>query len=312
MPETPRTHSAPAWDPERFARVFREEEPRLVAYARSRAGHGWLAEDLVADAAFRVWRRFAVGQEIADLAAELSGTVRNLVAGLAMTAAGQSGSGHGQRGAQIGQLAKVLRDMPDRQVKAVWLVEVEGLPLATVGRRLGTHRNAAAVLLHRARENMRQAFLRAQPGGPLVESCAEHWGRMPAHVRGVDPCEVAGRIREHTRSCGDCRYRLAQLVAVDGRLPALVGPALVTLFAHGQAVHLAHLAGAGAGEGPGDGSAGSAGAATAADAGSVTPFRFVRRLADRAFGPPTTTIVGVALASAVATGSLGEGGEGRP
>lgn len=302
MPETPHTHHAPVWDPERFARVLREEEPRLVAYARSHAGHGWRAEDLVADAAFRVWRRLAVGQEVADLAAELSSSVRNLVASFAMTANGRSGSEYGPPVARTGQLVEVLRGMPERQVKAVWLVEVEGLPLTTVGRRLGTHRNAAAVLLHRARETMRQAFLSAQPGGPSAQACGEHWRRMPAHVRGADTREVAGQLREHTQSCGDCQRRLARLVAVDGGLPALVGPALVTLFVHGQAAYLTHLAVAGAR----GASTPSPESVTTGDGGSVTPFRFVRRLADRAFGSSTTAIVGVALASAVATtGTLG-------
>lgn len=302
MPETPHTHHAPVWDPERFAHVLREEEPCLVAYARSHAGHGWRAEDLVADAAFRVWRRLVVGQEVTDLAAELSSSVRNLVASFAMTATGRSGCE--PRVAQVGQLAKVLRGMPERQVKAVWLVEVEGLPLATVGRRLGTHRNAAAVLLHRARETMRQAFLSAQPGGPSVQECGEHWRRMPAHVRGVDAREAAGQLREHAQGCSDCQHRLAQLVAVDGRLPALTGPALVTLFVHGQAAHLAHLAGVGAR----GASTPTPEPVTTRDGGRVTPFRFVRRLADRAFGPSTTAIVGISLVSAVATtGAFGAG-----
>ncbi|MBU7598483.1 sigma-70 family RNA polymerase sigma factor [Streptomyces sp. P38-E01] len=274
-------------DAERFARVYREEEPRLVAYARSRSGHGWSAEDLVADAAFRVWRQVVAGREhVDDIAAELGAGVRNLVASLALTAAaGAAATGPGTRTAQVGLLAKVLREMPERQVKAVWLTEVERLPLAAAGSRLGTHRNAAAVLMHRARENMRQAFLRAQPGDAPDGECGRHRARMPAHIRGVDTVDAAQELRAHLEDCGGCRSRLSRLVALDGRLAALVGPALVTLFAHGQAPHLAALAGTGSTAAAPD---------RAPDGGSVTPFRLVRRLADRAFGPHTA-LVGVAL-----------------
>ncbi|MCK1796821.1 sigma-70 family RNA polymerase sigma factor [Streptomyces sp. XM4193] len=286
-------------DAERFARVYREEEPRLVAYARSRSGHGWSAEDLVADAAFRVWRKVVAGREhVDDIASELAAGVRNLVAGLALTAvAGPAGLGPGTRTAQVGLLAKVLREMPERQVKAVWLIEVEGLPLAAAGSRLGTHRNAAAVLMHRARENMRQAFLRAQPDDAPDGACGRHRAHMPAHIRGTDTVEAARELRDHIEDCGGCRSRLARLVALDGRLAALVGPALVTLFAHGQAPHLAALAGTG--------STAAVPEPAAPDGGSVTPFRLVRRLADRAFGPHTA-LVGVALVASASFAGPGD------
>lgn len=43
-----------------YARIYEEQQPRLVAYARSLTHNTWVAEDLVAEAHFRVWRRLSM------------------------------------------------------------------------------------------------------------------------------------------------------------------------------------------------------------------------------------------------------------
>jgi len=61
-----------------YARIYEEQQPRLVAYARSLTRNAWTAEDLVAEAHFRVWRRLAAGHEIDNVPAYLMTTVRHL------------------------------------------------------------------------------------------------------------------------------------------------------------------------------------------------------------------------------------------
>lgn len=61
-----------------YARVYEAEHPRLVAYARSLTGNAWVADDLVAEAHFRVWRRLAAGHAIENVPAYLMTTVRHL------------------------------------------------------------------------------------------------------------------------------------------------------------------------------------------------------------------------------------------
>lgn len=76
-------------------------------------------------------------------------------------------------------LVRVLGQLPERWVKALWLAEAEGQPLAAIGPQVGTKEGATAVLLHRAREGMRQAYLRVQAGAPDDPACQVHWARMP-------------------------------------------------------------------------------------------------------------------------------------
>ena len=279
-----------------YARVYAEQQPRLVAYARSLTRNSWTADDIVAEAHFRVWRRLSAGHEIDNVPAYLMTTVRRLAtaAGGAVretpqdpqaderAEAGAHGHDPAERVSSVDLLTRVLGELPERWVKALWLAEAEGQPLAAIGPQLGTREGATAVLLHRAREGMRQAFLRTQTGAPDDPACQVHWARMPAYVRGNATARQSERLLGHVDACDDCRERLALLMQTNSKLPALVGPALL-VFAVGGAgkwllsgaagavgsagAALSGASGAGAGGSAGSGAGASAGSGAGASAG---------------------------------------------
>ncbi|MFD7237348.1 sigma factor [Streptomyces syringium] len=268
-----------------YTRLYEREHPRLVAYARTLTADSWAAEDLVAEAHFRVWRRLRDGHDIDNVSAYLTTTVKNLATtvGRATREIPQdpvdgpawpdvpatTGSDPFQRVAYVELLAKVLGQLPRRWVTALWLAEAEGQPLETVGRRIGAGRGATAVLLHRAREGMRQAFLRTLPGAPERAACGKHWERMPACVRGVAPARQSDGLDAHVADCPDCRARLALLTRANHRLPALVGPALLVLFAGGAGKFLLPVAGAAGAAGAAQGGSGGAGSGALKSVGQL-------------------------------------------
>ncbi|WP_316773700.1 sigma-70 family RNA polymerase sigma factor [Streptomyces sasae] len=233
-----------------YARIYEEQQPRLVAYARSLTRNSWVAEDLVAEAHFRVWRRLAEGHEIDNVSAYLTTTVRHLAIAAAKGARetprdpqggddpvepGRHGDDPADQVSSVDLLVRVLAQLPERWVKALWLAEAEGQPLAQIGPQLGTKEGATAVLLHRAREGMRQAFLGTQTGAPDDPACQVHVSRMPAYVRGTATERQSDRLLGHVDTCDDCRSRLAALMSANDRLPALVGPALLVFAVGGTA-----------------------------------------------------------------------------
>ncbi|MEU1270199.1 sigma-70 family RNA polymerase sigma factor [Streptomyces sp. NPDC005799] len=246
-----------------YARVYEEQQPRLVAYARSLTRNAHAAEDLVAEAHFRVWRRLAQGHEIENVPAYLMTTVRHLATAAGTAVRETPRDPHGDEQAQVPAqggdpaervssvdlVVRVLEQLPERWVKALWLAEAEGQPLAAIGPQLGTKEGATAVLLHRAREGMRQAFLRAQTGAPDDPACQVHWARMPAYVRGAASARQSERLLGHVDGCEDCRARLAALMSANDRLPALVGPALLVLAMGGAGKFLLAFATAGSATG---------------------------------------------------------------
>ncbi|MFD7668033.1 sigma factor, partial [Streptomyces sp. NPDC059788] len=258
-----------------YTRLYESEHPRLVAYARSLTTNAWLAEDLVAEAHFRVWRRIQAGHRIDNVPAYLRTTIRHLASAVGAAASreipqdpedGQVWPATGpaaesadpaQRVAYVDLLARVMGRLPQRWVTALWLAEAEDQPLEAVGKAIGAGKGATAVLLHRAREGMRQAFLGSVPGTPDNPACGAHWERMPAFVRGEATAKQADGVTGHLAGCPDCQARMALLTRANDRLPALTGPALLVLLAGGSAKFLLPLAGAGAAAAGGGHTAGS-------------------------------------------------------
>lgn len=260
-------NTAAATATDAYARIYAEQQPRLVAFARSLTKSSWAAEDLVAEAHFRVWRRLSAGHEIDNVPAYLMTTVRHLAATVGSNAAretpqdpqdppsrpervvsqGRHVDDPAEQVSSVDLLVRVLGQLPDRWVKALWLAEAEGQPLAAIGPQIGTgtKEGATAVLLHRAREGMRQAFLREQPGRPDNTACEPYWVRMPAYVRGTATRRQSDQLLAHADTCDDCRHRLAVLMRTNDRLPALVGPALLVLVVGGTGKYLLSLAAAG-------------------------------------------------------------------
>ncbi|MEU6356780.1 sigma-70 family RNA polymerase sigma factor [Streptomyces sp. NPDC047072] len=299
-----------------YVRIYEEEQPRLVAYARSLTRNSWAAEDLVAEAHFRVWRRLAAGHEIENVPAYLMTTVRHLASSVASAthetprdphipeqATGSFDDDPAERVSSVDLLARVLGELPERWVRALWLADAEGQPLETVGRQIGAKQGATAVLLHRAREGMRQAFLKSQTEAPDDPACEVHWVRMPAYVRGSATARQSERLLAHVDACEGCRGRLAVLIRANDRLPAIVGPALLVFVVAGGGAAGKVLAWVTTGSAASASASAVSGSASASASGSVSggPGGGLLHTA-RAAGPKVKAsfAAGTAAAAAVA------------
>ncbi|GAA3789758.1 hypothetical protein GCM10023083_26790 [Streptomyces phyllanthi] len=306
----PASASATATATAEYTRIFEEQQPRLVAYARSLTRNSWTAEDLVAEAHFRVWRRLSAGHEIDNVPAYLMTTLRHLAAAAGSATREtpqdpqdpqspervQIGTHDGdpaERVSSVDLLVRVLGQLPERWVQALWLAEAEGQPLEAVGQRIGAKQGATAVLLHRAREGMRQAFLRAHPGAPDDPACEAHWERMPAYVRGTATSRQSEQVLGHVDGCDDCRGRLVELMRANDRLPALVGPALLVFAVGGAGKFLLTFTAGSAGAVT---AAGAAGAAGGHGGGLLDTAR--QAVTGGGAAKPTAVAVGAAVASA--------------
>ena len=311
------TGTGPAWVDDEYSALYREHNARLVAYARSLTGNQAVAEDLAAEAHFRVWRRIRAGHAIDNPSAYLTTTVRNLAAGLGraqrevardvaelpedLERATIVAADPEQRASHVDLISRLLRELPERWAKALWYAEVEDLPMDAVGERIGASAGTTAVVLTRARERLRQAFLQSQPGMPANEECEQYWKQMPTIVRATASARRTKTVLEHCDGCEDCRTRMVALTEANTRLPLLLGPALFGIVLGGGAWFLPAVATAGAGTAAGAGAAGKAGVAT----------RVGSRLVRHGLSPTKATVYGgaaaavgiAAVAAAIALGS---------
>jgi RNA polymerase sigma factor (sigma-70 family) len=279
------TGTGPARVDDEYAALYREHNARLVAYARSLTGSAAVAEDLAAEAHFRVWRRIRAGHVVQNPSAYLTATVRNLAAGLGRAQreiardvaelpqdpqrAETLAEDPERRASQVDLISRLLKELPERWAKALWYAEVEDLPMEAVGERIGASAGTAAVVLTRARERLRQAFLLSQPGRPASEECGQYWKQMPTIVRATASARRTKSVLDHCEGCEDCRTRMLALTEANTRLPLLLGPVLLGIVLGGGAWFLPTAAGVGAAAGAA-GSAKAAGAAVGAKTAGTT------------------------------------------
>lgn len=123
--------------------------------------------------------------------------------------------------------AAAFASLPERWRTVLWHTEVEDESPAEIAPLLGMRPNGVAALAYRAREGLRQAYLRAHL--PDVESreCQATVAKLAGWVRRSVPVPLGRKISKHLEVCADCRTRAETLTRVNEELRASVAPILL-------------------------------------------------------------------------------------
>ncbi|GAB3392118.1 hypothetical protein GCM10027568_18840 [Humibacter soli] len=158
--------------------------------------------------------------------------------------------------------AKAFRSLPARWQEALWYSEVEGMTPARIAPLVGLSAQATAALCYRAREGLRQAWIRAHLTSPdLSPECSWTVDRLAARTRGRLGKREQSRVEAHLATCAKCTMVAEEAKDVGDRLALVLLP--LAIGAAGATAYLATLHGGTAGV-----VAGAAGAGAAAGAGT--------------------------------------------
>lgn len=285
-----------AGDDSAYEELYRRHAEAVRRYARSCCRDVHTAEDLTGEVFARTLQavRGGAGPESA-VRAYLLTTVRRVAASWAKTArreqlvedfavfAVSSAGVPGDKetldpGADVRALheaeqsmaVQAFRSLPERYQTVLWHTTVEEESPSEVAPLLGLTANATAVLAHRAREGLRQAYLQAHVSQSLTAGgdCARYADRLGAFARGGLRMRAERGLRKHLEACARCRLAALEVEDVNQRIGALLPVAVIGWFAAGYAVKAA-AAGAGATAGAGAAAGAGAGAAAAGGGGSA-------------------------------------------
>ncbi|PRI11040.1 sigma-70 family RNA polymerase sigma factor [Leucobacter massiliensis] len=133
---------------------------------------------------------------------------------------------------------QVFSSLPTRWQEALWYREVEGLQVQELSVYLGMSDNAASVLLKRAREGFKQAWIAAnlEAASGLSADCRWVVERLPQFVRGKATARAERKLAEHFENCTRCAVLSSEAEGVHERLamvllPAVFGGAAFTGYA---------------------------------------------------------------------------------
>ncbi|MGW1378552.1 sigma-70 family RNA polymerase sigma factor [Streptomyces sp. NPDC002446] len=288
-----------AGDDSAYEEMYRRHAEAVRRYARQCCRDVHTAEDLTGEVFARTLQavRGGAGPDSA-VRAYLLTTVRRVAASwaktarreqlvedfavFAVTAAGSSRDAdtldlgadvRAMHEAEQSMAVQAFRSLPERYQTVLWHTTVEEESPSQVAPLLGLTANATAVLAHRAREGLRQAYLQAHVSHSLTAGgdCARYADRLGAYARGGLRVRAERGLRKHLDECARCRMAALEVADVNQRIGALLPVAVVGWFAAGYAVKAAAAAvgAAGAAAGAGAAAAAAGGSGAAGGAGSA-------------------------------------------
>lgn len=230
-----------AGDVEAYAELFRRHYPTAMAVASRRAGPE-VAGDLVASAFERILRLLREGKGPRNAfrpyltAAVTNAWVDRVRADSRLVLLDDDAdleplvvpdADGADRRVEATLVTSAFASLPPRWQHVLWYTSVEQLPHAEVGDLLGVRPNAVAVLAHRAREGLRQAYLDAHLGRVSASSCRRTAPLLAAYVRGELARSKSARVDEHLPTCRDCTEAASYLREISAGLGALLLPVVL-------------------------------------------------------------------------------------
>ena len=111
--------------------------------------------------------------------------------------------------------ARAFGRLPERWRTVLWHTAVEQTRPADVAASLGLSANGVAALAYRAREGLRQAYLREHVAAGQHPDTVD---RLGAWTRGRLPAAQRAGVEEHLGSCGGCRLLADEVAAVNAEI----------------------------------------------------------------------------------------------
>jgi hypothetical protein len=106
----------------------------------------------------------------------------------------------------------------------LWQLEVEGNAPAAVAPRFGLSANGVSALAVRAREGLRQAYLREHIGANIPVPCRAYTDAVGAGARGRLSRRRRAAVHEHLRQCPACSDLFTELSELNSRRGAILVP----------------------------------------------------------------------------------------
>jgi hypothetical protein len=124
-------------------------------------------------------------------------------------------------------LTAAYHDLPPRWHETLWYSHIELMRPARIARLMGLDPDSMPQLLHRARQGLRQEWVRHHVAAIAEDSdCRLVWEYSGAYIRGVLTTQERTWMEDHLATCPVCRHAGSDAIAVASHLPAIVLPTI--------------------------------------------------------------------------------------
>jgi RNA polymerase sigma factor (sigma-70 family) len=326
-----------------YEELYRRHAESVRRYARTCCRDAYTAEDLTGEVFARTLQaiRGGSGPESA-VRAYLLTTVRRVAASwgstakrehlvedfavFAVTAAGATATEDtNELGADVRAMheaeqtlaIQAFRTLPERWQTVLWHTAVEDESPSDIAPLLGLTPNATAVLAHRAREGLRQAYLQAHVSTTLTTggACARYADRLGAHARGGLRMRADRELNRHLKECERCTAASRELADLNSALKGLLPVAYIGWLAAVYAAKTAGIIAVGGAVGAAGAASGAAFAAAGSGSTSAAGGTAAGAAASEGLGAPAKAGIAAAVVVAAAAAAFAlalTGGHEKP
>lgn len=124
-------------------------------------------------------------------------------------------------------VAKAYLSLPERWRSVLWYTDVEGAKPASLTEVFGLTANGVAALAYRAREGLRQAYLREHRGSIVEPGCRQTTELLGGYVRGALSRRERTVVSEHLTGCTHCRGVVEELSDVAQGMRTVTAPLIL-------------------------------------------------------------------------------------
>lgn len=146
------------------------------------------------------------------------------------------------------ELISAFTGLPERWQSILWMTEIENKKPREVAAVMNLSANAVSALAARARESLREGFLRAHQHAPQTVECSQHAPHLSSMVRGSLTKKRSEALRAHLSTCSACSAEYLTLIGVNQSMRTWVFPVLAGLtpiLTDSSSVVLPYLTGGG-------------------------------------------------------------------
>ncbi|MFC4222436.1 sigma-70 family RNA polymerase sigma factor [Lysinibacter cavernae] len=126
-------------------------------------------------------------------------------------------------------IKEAFTSLPTQWQEVLWYTEVLELKPQAIAAKLNMTPNSVSALSYRARDGLRQAWIRAHLNdNNLPAACVETIDRLPAYLLGTLTEKRSEKLLAHLATCASCSKVLAEAESTASRLHSVVLPLLLT------------------------------------------------------------------------------------
>ncbi|MDO4916435.1 MAG: sigma-70 family RNA polymerase sigma factor, partial [Rothia sp. (in: high G+C Gram-positive bacteria)] len=127
------------------------------------------------------------------------------------------------------EVISAFTSLPERWQTVLWLTEIEARKPREIASAMDLTPNAVSALAVRAKESLKEGFLRAHQNAPATPDCDRFTSHISPYVRGSLSQKRSDALRSHMEACNYCTSEYLSLVGINKSMRSWIFPVLAGL-----------------------------------------------------------------------------------